>query len=173
MTAALSPGNATATASIAKPRRKSKLKWWVIGGSVLVAALVALAIVKKRGANVGISVTTEKAVTKTIVQTVTATGKVQPEVEVKINPEVYGEIIALPFREGASVKKGDVIVKIKPDFYQAAGRPADGGRRRSALWGRQQHGAAREGRGRPEEVPGPLRPEAGLGFRLRHLQDRL
>ncbi len=120
MTAALSPGNATATASIAKPRRKSKLKWWVIGGSVLVAALVALAIVKKRGANVGISVTTEKAVTKTIVQTVTATGKVQPEVEVKINPEVYGEIIALPFREGASVKKGDMIVKIKPDYYQAA-----------------------------------------------------
>jgi len=120
MTAALSPGNATATASIAKPRRKSKLKWWVIGGSVLVAVLVALAIVKKRSANVGISVTTEKAVTKTIVQTVTATGKVQPEVEVKINPEVFGEIIALPFREGASVKKGDVIVKIKPDYYQAA-----------------------------------------------------
>ena len=122
MTATFSPGTATATtaASIAKPRRKSKLKWWVIGGSVLVAALIALAVVKKRGANVGVSVTTEKAVTKTIVQVVTATGKVQPEVEVKINPEVFGEITALPFREGASVKKGDVIVRIKPDFYQAA-----------------------------------------------------
>jgi HlyD family secretion protein len=123
MSAALSPGNTPAAAPIAasvvKPRRKSKLKWWVIGGSVLVAALVALAIVKKRNANVGISVTTEKAVVKTIVQTVTATGKVQPEVEVKINPEVFGEIIALPFREGAKVKNGDVIVKIKPDFYQA------------------------------------------------------
>jgi HlyD family secretion protein len=67
----------------------------------------------------GIAVTTDKAVTKTIVQTVTATGKVQPEVEVKITPEVYGEITSLPFREGAVVKKGDVIVKIKPDFYQA------------------------------------------------------
>jgi len=86
---------------------------------VLVAALVGLAIAMKRTANVGVSVTTEKAVVKTIVQTVTATGKVQPEVEVKINPEVFGEIIALPFREGASVKRGDVIVKIKPDFYQA------------------------------------------------------
>ena len=49
----------------------------------------------------------------------TATGKVQPEVEVKITPEVFGEIIALPYREGAAVKKGEVIVKIKPDFYQA------------------------------------------------------
>ena len=119
MTAALSPGTTTATASIAKPRRKSKLKWWVIGGTVLVAGLITLAVIKKRSANVGVLVTTEKAVVKTIVQTVTATGKVQPEVEVKINPEVYGEIIALPYREGAVVKKGDVIVKIKPDFYQA------------------------------------------------------
>ena len=56
---------------------------------------------------------------KTIVQVVTATGKVQPEVEVKITPEVYGEITALPFREGAAVKKGDLIVRIKPDLYQA------------------------------------------------------
>ena len=119
MTAALSPGTTTATASVAKPRRKSKLKWWVIGGTVLVAGLITLAVIKKRSANVGVLVTTEKAVVKTIVQTVTATGKVQPEVEVKINPEVYGEIIALPYREGAVVKKGDVIVKIKPDFYQA------------------------------------------------------
>ncbi|HXQ80209.1 MAG TPA: efflux RND transporter periplasmic adaptor subunit [Opitutaceae bacterium] len=119
MTAALSPGNAPAVAATAKPRRKSKLKWWVMGGTVLVAALIVLAVIKKRSANVGTPVTTEKAVTKTIVQTVTATGKVQPEVEVKITPEVYGEIVSLPYREGAVVKKGEVIVKIKPDFYQA------------------------------------------------------
>jgi HlyD family secretion protein len=119
MTAALSPGNAAASSSVAKPRRKSKLKWWVIGACVLLAVLIALAVAKKRGANVGTTVTTEKAVTKTIVQIVTATGKVQPEVEVKITPEVFGEIIALPYREGAVVKKGEVIVKIKPDFYQA------------------------------------------------------
>jgi HlyD family secretion protein len=119
MTAALSSGNATAAASVAKPRRKSKLKWWLIGASALLVVLVTLAVIKKRGANVGTTVTTEKAVTKTIVQIVTATGKVQPEVEVKITPEVFGEIIALPYREGAVVKKGEVIVKIKPDFYQA------------------------------------------------------
>src|SRR5690606_34545985 len=51
--------------------------------------------------------------------TVTATGKVQPEVEVKISPEVAGEIIELPVKEGDVVKKGDLLVKIKPDFYLA------------------------------------------------------
>jgi HlyD family secretion protein len=119
MTAALSPGSATAAAPVAKARKKSKLKWVLLGLTLLVAVLAGVGIAKKRGANVGTSVTTEKAVTKTIVQVVTATGKVQPEVEVKITPEVFGEIIALPYREGAVVRKGEVIVKIKPDFYQA------------------------------------------------------
>ena len=81
--------------------------------------LVAGAIAKKKSSGKEVSVTTEKAVTKTIIQVVTATGKVQPEVEVKITPEVFGEITSLPFREGAAVRKGDVIVTIKPDFYQA------------------------------------------------------
>jgi HlyD family secretion protein len=118
MTASLSSGNASAS-PVAKPRKKSRLKWYLIGASVLLVVLIVVAVIKKRGANVGVPVTTEKAVTKTIVQTVTATGKVQPEVEVKISPEVYGEITALPFREGATVKKGDLIVRIKPDLYQA------------------------------------------------------
>ena len=120
MTAALSPGNTSAQSAVVKPPRKSKLKWWVIGSSCLLIVLVAVAVVKKRSANVGIAITTDKATVKTIVQVVTATGKVQPEVEVKISPEVYGEITALPYREGARVKKGDVIVRIKPDLYQAA-----------------------------------------------------
>ncbi len=118
MTAPLSSGTASAPA-VVKARKKSKLKWYLIGATVILVALSAVAVVKKRGANTGITVTTDKAVIKTIVQTVTATGKIQPEVEVKITPEVYGEIVSLPFREGATVRKGDVIVKIKPDFYQA------------------------------------------------------
>ena len=118
MTASLSSGNAVAS-PVAKPRKKSKLKWYLIGATVLLVVLVTLAVIKKKGSSVGITVTTEKAVRKTIVQVVTATGKVQPEVEVKISPEVYGEITALPFREGAAVKKGDLIVRIKPDLYQA------------------------------------------------------
>jgi HlyD family secretion protein len=66
-----------------------------------------------------IPVTTEKAVRKTILQTVSATGKVQPEVEVKISPEVAGEIIELPVEDGMVVKKGDLLIKIKPDSYKA------------------------------------------------------
>jgi HlyD family secretion protein len=53
----------------------------------------------------------------TIVETVSATGKIQPEVEVKISSEVSGEIIDLPVKEGQVVKKGDLLVKINPDLY--------------------------------------------------------
>src|ERR1700745_1913585 len=66
-----------------------------------------------------IPLTTEKAIRKTIVQTVSATGKVQPETEVKISPEVAGEIIELPVQDGKRVKQGDLLVRIKPDSYKA------------------------------------------------------
>jgi HlyD family secretion protein len=66
-----------------------------------------------------LTVTTEKAVIRTITHLVTATGKVQPETEVAISPEVSGELIALPIKEGQPVKKGDIILRIKPDFYAA------------------------------------------------------
>ena len=63
--------------------------------------------------------TTEKAAKRTILQLVSATGKVQPETEVKISPEVAGEIIELPVIDGAEVKKGDLLVKVRPDSYKA------------------------------------------------------
>ena len=53
----------------------------------------------------------------TIIETVSATGKIQPEVEIKISSEVSGEVIALPIKEGQQVKKGDLLVKINPDIY--------------------------------------------------------
>ena len=56
---------------------------------------------------------------RNITQTVTASGKIQPEVEVKISPDVPGEIIALPIREGDQVQKGNLLVRIRPDNYQA------------------------------------------------------
>jgi HlyD family secretion protein len=115
---ALPTGAASASPAV-KPRKKSKLLWYVLGATVLLIALIAAAMAKKRSAALIIPVTTEVAVTKDIVQIVTATGKIQPEVEVKISPEVYGEIISLPFREGAQVKQGELMVKIKPDLYQA------------------------------------------------------
>lgn len=98
--------------------KKSKTKYIVIGAILLVAILGGAAYMKNKNADVGLVVTVDKAVVKTITQLVNATGKIQPEVEVKIAPEVSGEIIELPFREGASVKKGDLLVRIKPDNYR-------------------------------------------------------
>jgi HlyD family secretion protein len=90
-----------------------------LGGVVLVVVIGGLAWLKRAHTPQGTAVTTEKAVVRTITQVVTATGKIQPELEIKISSEDYGEIVQLPFREGASVKKGDLLVKIKPDLYQA------------------------------------------------------
>ena len=59
----------------------------------------------------------QKSNEMTIVETVSATGKIQPEIEIKISSEVSGEIIDLPIKEGQQVKKGDLLVKINPDIY--------------------------------------------------------
>lgn len=100
-------------------RTRSRKKLYIIGGIVVVVlALVIGGIAAKRRPK-PIFVTTEKAVQKTITQIVTATGKIQPEVEVKISPEVSGEIIELPVKEGDVVRKGQLLVRIKPDSYRA------------------------------------------------------
>ncbi len=112
------PANPPSTAASAAPKKKSrrKLLFALIGlVVVIIAVVVSLAAKNKDKATV---VTIEKAVIKTITQSVNATGKVQPETEVKIAPEVSGEITQLPLREGATVKKGDLLVRIKPDNYK-------------------------------------------------------
>ncbi len=112
------PDQASARRAASRPRRKSRKGLVLIIGAILVAVLVAAALAtRSRGAKVT-RVTTEKAVVKNITQTVSATGKIQPETEVKISPEVAGEITNLPFREGADVKKGDLLAQIKPDNYR-------------------------------------------------------
>ena len=103
-----------------KPRKKrSRRKRYIIFGSIglLLLWIVVGSIMGKR--EKPIPVTTEKAIRKTIVQTVSATGKIQPETEVKISPEVAGEITELPVEDGKVVKKGDLLMKIKPDSYKA------------------------------------------------------
>jgi HlyD family secretion protein len=105
-------------ASTPAPSR-ARNRWLIAGGIVLLAVLGVLAWYKGRHRSDGISVATEHAVVRDITQVVTATGKIQPEVEIKISPEVYGEITALPFDDGDRVRKGDLIVRIKPDLYQA------------------------------------------------------
>jgi HlyD family secretion protein len=102
-----------------KKKRKKPLwrRWYVILGVLVLLWIIVSSILGKR--EKPIPVTTEKAVRRTILQTVSATGKIQPEVEVKISPEVAGEIIELPVVDGMAVKKGDLLIKIKPDSYKA------------------------------------------------------
>jgi HlyD family secretion protein len=88
---------------------------------VAVAIIALLIVLSKTGAignkDKGKSVEVAKVTATTIVETVSATGKIQPEIEVKISSEVSGEIIALNVIEGQVVKKGDLLVKINPDLY--------------------------------------------------------
>ena len=117
MPASTSPS--TPPTPVVPQKKKSQRKLFIILGVVLILVIVAAVVAAKRGGEKPTEVTIEKAVIRTITHLVTATGKVQPEVEVKISPEVAGELIEIPVIEGQSVKKGDLLVRIKPDFYQA------------------------------------------------------
>ncbi|WP_138483257.1 efflux RND transporter periplasmic adaptor subunit [Dyadobacter bucti] len=102
-------------------RKSSKRIWWITGGLVLV--LVAGLLAAKQAGYIGKPKTTEveyTAVKRTdIIERVTASGKVQPEVEVKLSPDVSGEIISLNVAEGDSVVKGQLLLKIRPDNYES------------------------------------------------------
>jgi HlyD family secretion protein len=103
---------------VAKKRRSRRKRYIIFGSIGLILLCIVISIIWSKREK-PIPVTTEKALRKTILQTVSATGKVQPETEVKISPEVAGEIIELPVEDGMSIKKGDLLVKIKPDSYKA------------------------------------------------------
>jgi HlyD family secretion protein len=110
----------TAPAPAAVPsKKKSRRTLFIVLAALGVVVIAAAVFAASRKKDAGIPVTIEKAVVKTITHLVTATGKVQPEVEVKISPEVAGELIEIPVIEGQTVKKGDLLVRIKPDFYEA------------------------------------------------------
>jgi HlyD family secretion protein len=109
------PGAATAPP---KKRKSRRTRYIVIGVVLLLVGWLITSIVLGKREK-PLPVTTEKAVRKTIIQTVSATGKIQPETEVKISPEVAGEIIELPVVDGMQVKKGDLLLRIKPDSYKA------------------------------------------------------
>jgi len=105
---------------------KKRRKTLVFSGIALVLlALTGVAMFKKR--DVTIAVQTEKVGRHTLTELVVANGKIQPVVLVKISAEVSGEIIELPIKEGQQVKKGDLLVKIKPDFYIAQRKQAEAG----------------------------------------------
>src|SRR5207237_1724893 len=99
--------------------RRWTLKRKIIYGAIgLVVLWIIVSIINGKREK-PIPVTTEKAIRKTILQTVSATGKVQPEIEVKISPEVAGENIDLPVEDGKAVKKGGLLVRVKPESYKA------------------------------------------------------
>jgi HlyD family secretion protein len=100
-----------------KRKSRRKLYIWLGVGGLILALIIGSVISSKR--EPAIPVTTEKATRRTIVETVSATGKVQPETEVKISPEVAGEIIELPVADGKEVRKGELLLKIRPDSYKA------------------------------------------------------
>jgi len=99
----------------------NKMIRWLIG--LLVVSVGFLVLARKQGwvgAEKGLAVETALVERQDIIETVIASGKIQPETELTISSEVSGEIIALPVREGDAVQKGDLLVRINPDIYQAA-----------------------------------------------------
>lgn len=97
--------------------KKKTLRYVIIG----VVALIIILLIAKKAGWIGnenyTKVATEKSQLRSITETVTANGKIQPETEVKISPDVSGEIIALEVEEGQEVEKGQLLLKIKEDIY--------------------------------------------------------
>ena len=94
-----------------------KVLWIIIS---LVALVILLVVLKKKGVigkEEGIKVSSEKVIRRNITEIVTASGKVYPEIEVKISPDVSGEITELNVEEGDSVRKGQILARIYADIY--------------------------------------------------------
>lgn len=93
------------------------LKWILISLGILVVLLVVLSKTGAFGKEEGIKVTAEKAQKRTIIEVVNASGKIYPEIEVKVSPDISGEITELTIQEGDSVKKGQILARIYADIY--------------------------------------------------------
>src|SRR5690242_15302525 len=109
-----------------KPTGKKRRRW-IIAISLLVLASGGALAYKWQHREPIVIVQTEKVTRRNLTELVVANGRIQPVVQVKISPEVSGEIIALPVKEGQRVQKGDLLLKIKPDYYTANCRSADAG----------------------------------------------
>lgn len=102
---------------MAKKNKNPNMKWLAVAGLLVVAVLLVIVVSKKDN---GIRVTLGTPQTGRIVETIPANGKIQPVTEVKISPDVSGEIVELNVEEGDRVLKGDLIIKIKQDVYISA-----------------------------------------------------
>ena len=107
---------------------KSRKRLFLIIGISAVVLLIVLAIGKKQGwfgSEGFLKVSVESGVEREIVEVITANGKIQPETEVAISPDVSGEIVDLVVKEGDEVVKGQYLLKIKPEAYQMARNRAE------------------------------------------------
>lgn len=95
---------------------KKNKKLWILGGIVVLTILLALLL--KKGEPVT-NVAVEKATQRTITEIVSVNGKIQPESEIKISPDVSGEIIEMSVKEGDSVVAGQLLLRINPDIYES------------------------------------------------------
>ncbi|MGE5432398.1 MAG: efflux RND transporter periplasmic adaptor subunit [Syntrophomonadaceae bacterium] len=101
-------------------KKKSRKKIYIFSGIGLLVTVLVLLLVFSGNKEQIISVTTEAVQKRNITQKVSATGKINPEYQVIITPEVTGEIVELPVKEGDAVRKGQLLIRIKPDSYMAA-----------------------------------------------------
>jgi len=104
---------------MANGKKNNKKKFLIFGGLGLLVVVVAMLVIFGGKKEEIITVQTEKVTKRTITQVVTATGKINPVFQVQISAEATGEIVELPIEEGDVVKKGQLLLKIKPDTYLA------------------------------------------------------
>ena len=110
------------------PAKKNNTKRILFGlGGALAVLVVVLVILGGGGDDEGIAVETSLVEVRSVTQTVTASGKVRPELEVKISSDVSGEIVFLELEEGDRVEQGQLLVQIQPDFYAAQREQAQAG----------------------------------------------
>lgn len=105
--------------------KKSKKKLIIFGSLGLLVLILIILVLSAGGKEEIIAVQTEKVEKRTITQSVSATGKINPEFKVVITPEVTGEIVSLPVKEGDRVQKGQLLIKIKADAYVAQKQRAE------------------------------------------------
>ncbi|MGB5024366.1 MAG: efflux RND transporter periplasmic adaptor subunit [Saprospiraceae bacterium] len=100
--------------------QKKGLRWWWWLAILLIPVLIVAAVFKAKSKPKGEEVNLEKVQTRDIVETVTASGKIFPETEIKISSDVSGEIVELYVKEGDSVKVGQILAKVNADAYTSA-----------------------------------------------------
>lgn len=100
--------------------KKKRKKWPYVVGLLVLAAFLAMAALKGRNSESGLKVKTDEVALRTIIEKVSASGKIFPETEVKISSDVSGEIVELYVEEGDSVTQGQILARIDPEAFASA-----------------------------------------------------